>query len=81
MPGKRVRVSKETHPQVAQRLGPERGALIAPLGDGMTKLERALASLGDRVQETRLGFRLDGKPCNTKDIFRAAGIEWDESVA
>lgn len=76
---RRVRVTKETHPQVAMRLGAEFGALIAPLGDGMTDLERALASLGDRVQETRLGYRLDGKPCNTNDIFKAAGMTMRDS--
>jgi hypothetical protein len=69
-------VSKLTHPQVAQRLPREKGALIAPMGDGMTVLERALAMLGDRVKETRQGFKLDGKACNTKDILKAAGLKF-----
>lgn len=69
-------VSKETHPQVAQRLPRETGALIAPLGDGMTVLERALAILGDRAQETRDCFKLDGKPCNTSAILKAAGLTY-----
>lgn len=73
-------VSKETHPQVAQRLPRETGALIAPMGDGMTVLERALAALGDRAAETRDGYKLDGKPCNTKDILKAAGMKFADEV-
>lgn len=69
-------VSKETHPQVAQRLPRETGALIAPTGDGLTILERAMLFLGNRARETRMGFLLDGKPCNTKDILRAAGMKF-----
>lgn len=71
-------VSKETHPQVAQRLPRETGAIIAPTGDGLTILERAMLFLGDRVKETRQGFLLDGKVCNTKDVLRAAGMKFKD---
>lgn len=73
-------VSKETHPQVAQRLPRETGALIAPLGDGLTVLERAQAMLGDRLKETRTCFMLDGKPCNTKDVLKAAGLQFADEA-
>lgn len=72
-------VSKETHPQVAQRLPRETGALIAPTGDGYTILERALLFLGARASASRWGFKLDGKPCNTKDIVRAAGMKFADA--
>lgn len=60
------------------RLPRETGALIAPLGDGLTILERALLALGDRAKETRTSFLLDGKPCNTKDILEAAGMKFKD---
>jgi hypothetical protein len=44
----------------------------------MTKLERVLESLGSRVKQTKQGFVLDGKPCNTEKIFKAAGISYDD---
>lgn len=78
--GRAGEVSKETHPQVAQRLPRETGALIAPLGDGLTVLERALLALEDRVAETRQGYRLDGKPCNTRDLLNAAGMKFADEV-
>ncbi|AFU87631.1 hypothetical protein CcrKarma_gp114 [Caulobacter virus Karma] len=75
MSGKRSKAPKEAKGS-GPRLPRETGALIAPLGDGMTILERAIAALGDRVRETRLCFLLDGKPCNTKDILQAAGMKF-----
>lgn len=70
------------NPNLSQRLPRETGALIAPLGDGLTVLERALIALEGRVKETRMGFFLDGKPCNTKDILAAAGMKFaDEGRA
>ena len=79
--GRAGEVSKETHPQVAQRLPRETGAIIAPLGDGLTILERAILALEDRVQETRQGYKLDGKPCNTRDILDAAGLRFRDEAA
>lgn len=73
-------VSKETHPQVAQRLPRETGAIIAPIGDGLTVLERAVLMLEDRVRETHQGYLLDGKPCNTKDILAAAGLKFADEA-
>jgi hypothetical protein len=74
--GKRKSTAKGDNPKLARRLPPEKGALIAPLGDGLTVLERAILALDGRVVETRLGFRLDGKPCNTRDILNAAGMKF-----
>jgi hypothetical protein len=48
------------------------------MGDGMTVLERAMEYLGSRVKETRMGFTLDGKPCNTADILKAAGMSYKD---
>lgn len=67
--------TKETHPKLAQRLPRETGCLIIPIcHEGMTVLERAMEVLGDRAKETRQGFLLDGKPCNTKDLLSAANL-------
>lgn len=49
--------------------------IIAPLDDGLTPLELAFHRLGRRMTENKLCYMLDGKPCNTPDILRAAGIE------
>jgi len=68
--------TKESHPRLAQRLPRETGCIIVRPGDGLTVLERALEALKERVKETRLGFILDGKPCNTRDILLAAGMDY-----
>lgn len=73
-------ISKETHPQLSQRLPRETGALIVPAGDGLTVLERAMLALGDRVKETRAGFILDGKICNTRDVLKAAGMKFADET-
>lgn len=77
--GRAGEVSKETHPQVAQRLPRETGAIIAPMGDGMTVLERALAALGDRASEKRGVFYLDGRATNTAGILAAAGMKFKDA--
>jgi hypothetical protein len=70
--------NKETNPSLSYRLPREKGCLIVPMGDGMTVLERAMEYLGSRVKETRMGFTLDGKPCNTADILKAAGMSYKD---
>lgn len=41
---------------------------------GITVVEKAKRILGSRVTESRLGYKLDGRPCNVDDILLAAGI-------
>lgn len=67
-------MTKESNPKLSQRLPRERGALVAPIGDGLTPFERVLVILGDRVKLTKVCYTLDGKPCNATDLFAAAGI-------
>lgn len=68
-------LTKETNPQLANRLPRERGAIIAGIGDGLTPFERALMILGERVKETKVCYTLDGKPCNATDLMKAAGVK------
>lgn len=66
--------TKETNPQLSNRLPREKGALVAPLGDGLTPFERALKILGPRVTQNRLQYLLDGRPCNATDLMKAARV-------
>jgi hypothetical protein len=70
--------TKTTHPKLSHRLPREKAYLVVPMGDGMTRLERALELLGSRVKQTKQGFMLDGKPCNTEKIFQTAGIPYED---
>lgn len=70
--------SKKTHPKLSHRLPREKAYIVVPMGDGLTTLERAIEILGDRVKETRQGFVLDGKVCNTDKLFAAAGLKYDD---
>lgn len=67
-------ITKKEKPKLANRLPREKGGLIAALGDGLTPFERALMILGPRVKETRFCYLLDGKPCNSTELMRIAGI-------
>lgn len=79
MPGRTAARPRKKEPgSSGPRLPRETGALIAPLGDGLTVLERAMLMLGDRAKETRTCFLLDGKPCNTRDILTAAGLKFED---
>lgn len=64
--------TKETNPQLGNRLPRERGALIASPGDGLTPFQRALLRLGSRVKDKKTHYTLDGRPCNTDAILEAA---------
>lgn len=66
--------TKDSHPNLGNRLPRERGGLIAAIGDGMTLFDRALMILGDRVKNMRVYYTLDGKACNATDLMKAAGI-------
>lgn len=63
---------------MSHRLPREKGYVVVPVGDGLTTLERAMEILGDRAKETRKGFMLDGKLCNTDKIIHAAGLKFDD---
>lgn len=71
-------LTKETNPQLANRLPRERGALIAPMGDGLTIFDKAKIILGDRMSETKACYLLDGKPCNATDLLKAVGLYVEE---
>jgi len=73
-----VKRTKTTHPKLSHRLPREKGYIVIPMGDGLTDLERALERLGSRIKETRDGFVLDGRLCNTKKVFEAAGMKYPE---
>lgn len=68
-------LTKESNPQLSNRLPREKGSIIAPIGDGLTPFERALVILGDRVKCTKVYYTLDGKPCNATDLLVAAGVK------
>lgn len=40
----------------------------------LNKIELAKRILGSRMESTKMFWKLDGKPCNTEDLLRAAGI-------
>lgn len=53
----------------------EKGALIVPFDDSPGLIDQAQEILGERMTETRQGYRLDGKPCNTGKLLAAAGLK------
>lgn len=73
--GNTIGLTKDTNPKLSNRLPRERGAIVAPIGDGLTPFERALIILGDRVKNKRTHYTLDGRACNATDIMTAAGIK------
>jgi hypothetical protein len=72
--GNTIGLTKDTNPKLSNRLPRERGAIVAPIGDGLTPFERALIILGDRVKNKRTHYTLDGRACNATDLMRAAGV-------
>lgn len=68
---------KEANPR-SQRLPRETGALIVPMGDGLTTLERAKGVLQGRLKETSMGFFLDGCPVSIDRVLEAAGVKPDK---
>lgn len=68
------------NPNLKFRLPREDNHPVVPFDDPPPLMEQAQAILGPRMKETRLGFMLDGKPCNTKDILKAANLKFADEV-
>jgi hypothetical protein len=67
---------KVPNPRLQFRLPREDNALVVPFDDKPPLMDTAKVILGERMQETRMGYRLDGKLCNVKDILKAAGLRF-----
>ena len=69
-------IEKKTHPGVAKKAFIRPG-MGQPLPDdfGLTVMEQAKRILGERLEETRLGYTLDGRLMNTPAILKEAGVE------
>lgn len=65
-------ITKKEKPKLANRLPREKGGIIAAVGDGLTRFERALVILGPRVKITKDSYLLDGKRCNATYIIEVA---------
>ncbi len=46
----------------------------SPLDEGETVIEKARAVLGARMSEDHRGYMLDGRPCSSWAILKAAGV-------
>jgi len=68
------------NPNLQNRLPREDKALIVPFDDPPPLMEQAQAVLGPRMKETKLGFTLDGKLCNVRDILKAAGLKYADEA-
>jgi hypothetical protein len=66
----------DPNPNLQNRLPREDNAPIVPFDDKPPLMEVAKTVLGERMQETRWGFKLDGKLCNVRDILKAAGLKY-----
>lgn len=67
---------KVPNPKLQFRLPREDKAIIVPFDDKPPLMEVAKTVLGNRMQETRMGYKLDGKLCNVRDILKAAGLKF-----
>lgn len=67
---------KTPNPKLQFRLPREDNAVVVPYDDKPPLMETAKAILGERMQETRMGYKLDGKLCNVKDILKAANLKF-----
>lgn len=65
-----------SNPNLKNRLGREDKCIVIPFTDPPPLMERCKDVLGPRMGETRQGFTLDGKPCNTRKIVEAAGLKF-----
>lgn len=55
------------------------GALVLDPDDGMTLIEKAQKSLGDRLKEKRgVGYILDGRHVSTAAVVKAAGLKFKD---
>lgn len=61
---------------LSRRLPREDNHPVVPFNDPPPLMEIAQAVLGPRMKETRMGFTLDGKLCNVRDILRAANLKY-----
>lgn len=53
------------------------GEIIAEPDDGLTVMDKAKASLGDRLTERRnMGYFLDGRPVSTRAVIEGAGLKF-----
>ena len=46
-----------------------------PLDEGLSLMDRCRQMLGRRMSEDHRGYMLDGRPCSSMQIIRAAGLE------
>lgn len=67
---------KVPNPKLQFRLPREDNALVVPFDDKPPLMETAKVVLGDRMQETRQGYKLDGRIVNVRDLLRAAGLRY-----
>lgn len=70
------RRSTNVNPNMQRRLPREDNYPVVPVDDTPPLMDQAQAILGLRMKETRLGYTLDGKLCNVKDILAAAGLSY-----
>lgn len=66
------------NPRLQFRLPREDKAIIVPFDDPPPLLDQAAAVLGQRLVETRMGFKLDGKIVNVAAVVRAAGLKFKD---
>lgn len=69
---------KSPNPRLQNRLPREDRAVVVPFDDPPPLMEQAAAILGSRLKETRMGYTLDGKIKNIKDILAAAGLKFKD---
>lgn len=67
---------KTPNPKLQFRLPREDKALVVPFDDPPPLMDQAAAVLGERLKETRMGYTLDGKVRNIRDILNAAGLKF-----
>jgi len=66
------------NPKLKFRLPREDKFPFVPFDDQPPLMEQAQAILGDRMLETRMGYKLDGKVCNLRAILNAAGLKFKD---
>ena len=70
----------EKNPRLQYRLPREDKCIVVPFDDAPPLMEQAQSILGTRMKETRMGFTLDGKLCNVRDILNAAGLKYRDEA-
>lgn len=69
---------KTPNPKLQRRLPRETNCIIIPFDDEPPLMEQAQMILGDRLVETRQGYKLDGRIRNIRDILNAAGLKFKD---